>query len=71
MDLYIANPILAIMGYKLFKVSVDNNGDHENILVISRIELSVGDSIDWIPMDNKCWYVKRIKNEYTGNKRNA
>lgn len=68
MDLYIANPIFAIMGYRLYRVSVGKKGGKEDILIISRTKLSVHDSIDWIPIDKKCWYVKRRRNGRTGNK---
>ena len=63
MDLYLANPILAILGYKLYRIKT--NG-HENVLVITRDKLTVNDSIDWIELDNKCWLVRRRKNERSG-----
>lgn len=69
MDLYIANPILAMLGFRLYKISVDKKDNNEDVLVISRTELFKGNSVDWIPMDNKCWYVKRNKNGRTGNKK--
>lgn len=68
MNLYVANPILAIMGYRLYKVSVDKKKDNKDILVISRSELFINDSIDWIKLDDRCWYVKRRRNERSGNK---
>lgn len=68
MNLYVANPILAIMGYRLYKVSVDKKKDNKDILVISRSELFNNDSIDWIKLDDTCWYVKRRSNERSGNK---
>lgn len=68
MNLYVANPILAIMGYRLYKVSVDKKKDNKDILVISRSELFINDSIDWIKLDDTCWYVKRRRNERSGNK---
>ena len=68
MNLYVANPILAIMGYRLYKVSVDKKKDNKDILVISRSELFNNDSIDWIKLDDTCWYVKRRNNECSGNK---
>lgn len=68
MNLYVANPILAIMGYRLYKVSVDKKKDNKDILVISRSELFNNDSIDWIKLDDTCWYVKRRSNECSGNK---
>lgn len=66
MDLYVANPILAIMGYRLYRVNVDKN--NKDILVISKSKLFNNDSIDWIKLDDNCWYVKRRSNGYSGNK---
>lgn len=68
MNLYVANPILAIMGYRLYKVSVDKKKDNKDIFVISRSELFNNDSIDWIKLDDTCWYVKRRSNECSENK---
>lgn len=68
MNLYVANPILAIMGYRLYKVSVDKKKDNKDILVISRSELFNNDSIDWIKLDDTCWYEKRRSNECSENK---
>lgn len=68
MNLYVANPILAIMGYRLYKVSVDKKKENKDIIVISRSELINNDSIDWIKLDDTCWYVKRRRNERSGNK---
>ena len=33
------------------------------ITVISSNKLINGDSIEWIEMDQQCWYVKRCNNE--------
>lgn len=68
MNLYVANPILAIMGYRLYKVSVDKKKENKEIIVISRSELINNDSIDWIKLDDTCWYVRRRNNEHSGNK---
>lgn len=68
MNLYVANPILAIMGYRLYKVSVDKKKENKDIIVISRSELINNDSIDWIKLDDTCWYVRRRNNEHSGNK---
>lgn len=68
MNLYVANPILAIMGYRLYKVSVDKKKENKEIIVISRSELINNDSIDWIKLGDTCWYVRRRNNEHSGNK---
>lgn len=62
MDLYLANPILALMGYKLYTINTENR---EGISIISKDKLSTGDSIDWIELGDTCWYVRRRKNGYS------
>lgn len=64
MNLYLANPILALMGYRLYKI---DTLDKKSISVISRDKLCENYSIDWIELDDTCWYVKRRNNERTGN----
>lgn len=65
MDMYLANPIFALMGYHLYIIdTVDKKG----IRIITRDRLSKNDSIDWIELDDTCWYVKRRKNERTRDK---
>ena len=65
MDLYLANPILAILGYRLYII---DTVDKKKISIITRDKLSENDSIDWIELDDTCWYVKRRKNGRTGDK---
>lgn len=65
MDLYLANPILALLGYRLYIIDTE---DKKKISIITRDKLSENDSIDWIELDDTCWYVKRRKNERTGDK---
>lgn len=66
MDLYLANPILALMGYRLYRINVKNEARYNNIIVISTDKLSQNDSIEWIPLDKNCWYVRRRENGVKG-----
>ena len=61
MDLNISNPTLVLLGYKLYKIRLKDYNDV--ITVISGNKLINGDSIEWIEMDQQCWYVKRCNNE--------
>lgn len=64
MNLYYGNPILALMGYRLYRVQIkelDNPPD--GIILISEDELAVNTSINWIPIDKYVWVVKETKNE--------
>lgn len=64
MDLYLANPILALLGYRLYRIDTENK---KRISVITKDKLNKGDSIDWIELDDSSWYVKRRENERRGN----
>ncbi len=59
MNLYMANPTLALLGYKLYSIEVIN--DNDNYIVISKDDLQVGDDIEWKILDNKRWYVRKVK----------
>ena len=64
MNLYYGNPILALMGYRLYRVQIkglDNPPD--GIILISEDELAANASINWIPIDQYVWVVKETKNE--------
>lgn len=59
MDLYLANPTLALF-YKLYELKVEVKKDEfKNITVISKDKLSENDEIEWIPFDDNCWFVRR------------
>ena len=61
MNLYMANPTLSLFGYKLYSVEVSDPKSPGEYIVISRDELVVGDKIEWIPLDQKGWYVRKDK----------
>lgn len=58
MDFYLGNPTLALMGYRLYKVTVNSEDLADEILVISRDKLKKGDNIEWISIDKNTWYVR-------------
>lgn len=59
MDFYLGNPTLALMGYRLYKISISDEGLPHDLTVISKDKLNNGDSIEWILMDENTWYVRR------------
>ena len=61
MNLYMANPTLSLFGYKLYTVEVNDPESSGEYIVISRDELIVGDKIEWISLDQKRWYVRKVK----------
>lgn len=61
MNLYMANPTLSLFGYKLYAVEVNDPKNPGEYIVISRDELIVGNKIEWISLDEKRWYVRKVK----------
>ena len=53
-DMFYANPTLAVLGYRLYRVQLDSRvGVKENIVVISKSPLCVGDSVRTLYLDDK------------------
>jgi len=59
MDFYLGNPTLALMGYRLYKITVNSEGLSDEILVITKDKIKKGDNIEWIPIDKNTWYVRK------------
>lgn len=59
MDFYLGNPTLALMGYRLYRIVIDSEGLSDDILVVSKDKLKKDDNIEWIPIDNDTWYVRK------------
>lgn len=66
MDLYIANPIFAVIGYRLFIIDTPNQ---KGITVFTKEKLKIDDFVEWIPLDESCWYVLRKTNGYKDYKK--
>ncbi len=63
MDLYCANPTLALMGYRLYRANVKGLDVPEGIVLISKDRLSIMSSIKWIPIDELIWVAKEVNND--------
>ncbi|WP_151776169.1 anti-phage protein KwaA [Acinetobacter bereziniae] len=61
-DKFYTNPTLAILGYKLYKISTTlRNGDACDVIVISRDRLVVGDKITYINIEqDRIFYGKKV-----------
>ena len=59
MNLYMANPTLSLLGYKLYSITVDDPKITENIFVITRDDLKVDDKIEWLELDTHRWFVRK------------
>lgn len=65
-DLFYANPTLAILNYRIYKVDGQfKEGLRENIVLISRTTLENNQRVDYIKLDNRIYYAKLKKNDKT------
>lgn len=57
-DLFYANPSLALMGFHIYKLDgVFKGGEkRENIIVITRKKIKMGDSVKYIKLDDRVYY---------------
>lgn len=62
MDLYLGNPTLALLGYRLYRVEVKGISSIDGIVLISQDKLKVGSSIKWIEIADFVWVAKEHKN---------
>lgn len=61
-DLFYANPTLALLNYRIYRVNGDfKDGIRENIVLISRTKLELDQRIDYIKLDNYIYYAKAKK----------
>lgn len=63
MDLYLGNPTLALLGYHLYKITTNSQNLQEELIVITKDKLEIGDDIEWIKIDKSTLYVRRWKSE--------
>lgn len=61
MNLYMANPTLSLLGYKLYSITVDDPKITDNIFVITRDEINIDDKIEWLELDANRWFVRKEK----------
>ena len=59
-DLFYANPTLAILGFRIYKIKgLFRNDERDNIILITREELHLNDYIKYIKVDNRIYYAKK------------
>ncbi len=59
MDLYMANPTLALLGYKLYSIEVAGE-PNKTYIVITKDIINKDDNIEWKSLDNERWYVRKV-----------
>lgn len=64
-DLFYANPTLAILQFRIYKVSGNfiNKVKRENIILITREKIEISNSVKYVKLDNRIYYAKKVNNE--------
>lgn len=62
-DLYYGNPTLALMGYRLYRVTISNHPELNEVILITRDKLYAGDSFLWRTLEDNVWMAKKINKE--------
>ncbi len=60
-DLYYGNPTLALMGYHLYRVELENYDSPDGVILLSKDKLIKGASVKWIRIDQYVWVAEEIK----------
>lgn len=61
-DLFYANPALALFGFHIYLASGEfKNGDRDDITLICRDRLRIDQRVVYIRLDDRIYYVRRIK----------
>ena len=59
-DLFYANPSLALLGFHIYRASGNfKNGDREDLVIVCRGRLSVGDKVGYIKLDERIYFAER------------
>lgn len=59
-DLYYGNPMLALLGYKLYRAEIHGVDSPNGVILITKDNLKPTSSVSWIPIDDHVWIVKEI-----------
>ena len=58
-DLFYANPTLALLNYKIYRVDGEfKEGIRLDVVLISRTTLELNQRVDYIKLDNRIYYAK-------------
>jgi len=58
-DLFYSNPSLALLGFSIYKTNGSfKNGTRENIVIISREKIILGQKVSYIKLDDRIYYAK-------------
>ena len=60
-DLFYANPSLILLGFHIYHADgCFKTGDREGLILICRGHLSVGEKVEYIKLDQRIYYVKKV-----------
>lgn len=60
-DLFYANPSLALLGFYIYKANGSfKNGIRDDIVIISREKLIIGQKVSYIKLDDRIYYAKGV-----------
>lgn len=60
-DKFYANPTLAVLGFRLYKVTVNTRtGTKENVVVITKDRLCESDQIKTLELDKKVYFARKV-----------
>lgn len=59
-DLYYGNPMLAFLGYKLYRAEIRGVDSPNGVILITKDNLKTTSSVSWIPIDEYVWIAKAI-----------
>lgn len=60
-DKFYANPTLAVLGYKLYKIDLKTrSGEKSNIILITKDRISSDDQIHTLALDEKVYYARKV-----------
>lgn len=61
-DLFYANPSLALLGFRIYRVNGDfkNNENRGNLILISRNKLAEGKKVSYIKLDDRIYYAQEV-----------
>jgi hypothetical protein len=62
-NLYYTNPSLALMNFKVYRITYCNQGENKNAIVLSRQKLIVNDKIFSRHIDENVYFTKKINDE--------
>lgn len=67
-DLFYANPTLALLNFRIFKVKGNfvNGEVRENIILITKNQLEKGDKVVYIKLDNRIYFAKKLNSKIYG-----